>query len=530
MVGRCRCGGRGPQPVRHRRPDYGLDITRADPSRATVGQVSVRDLRTHVKHPLSGIDAALGAGIDEAMKAKHRLRLARHGWSWVLDQAADPTDGHSWWTPGVPVREGNSVEVLLDGEHIVPRITELLRGARSHVHMTSWHATPDFAMDAEATLTLRDLLAETAARVPTRMLMWAGAPVPVFPPARAHVRTDAREFCRDSRLHLALDRRERPMHCHHEKITIVDDEVAVVGGLDLTTIEGNRFDGADHPKVGELGWHDAAFVVRGPVVADIAGHFTHRWLEITGERLPDPVPQQPTGDVALQMLRTIPNSVYDFCPDGEYTGLAAYLRALRGAQHLVYLENQFLWSPEVVDVLLDKLQDPPNPDFRVLMVLPRKPSSGEDTTSGQLARLIAADAGRGNLLAVTLLGPTEQSAGVYVHAKVGIIDDRWLTIGSTNLNEHSLCNDSEMNLLTLDPELARGTRLRLWSEHLRVPVSELTGTPASLIDTLWTTQCNEQDQVSRRGGDPVHRIRRLSGLSRRRSRLLGPLTGLVVDG
>ena len=59
------------------------------------------------------------------------------------------------------------------------------------------------------------------------------------------------------------------------------------------------------------------------------------------------------------------------------------------------------------------------------------------------------------------------SSPVYVHAKIGIVDDRWLTIGSANLNEHSLFNDTELNVLTCDPELARGTRLRLWSEHLR---------------------------------------------------------------
>jgi PLD-like domain len=52
---------------------------------------------------------------------------------------------------------------------------------------------------------------------------------------------------------------------------------------------------------------------------------------------------------------------------------------------------------------------------------------------------------------------------VYVHAKVGIVDDRWLTVGSANLNEHSLFNDTEMNVVTHDPGLARATRLRLWA-------------------------------------------------------------------
>jgi phosphatidylserine/phosphatidylglycerophosphate/cardiolipin synthase-like enzyme len=52
-----------------------------------------------------------------------------------------------------------------------------------------------------------------------------------------------------------------------------------------------------------------------------------------------------------------------------------------------------------------------------------------------------------------------------VHAKIGIVDDRWLTIGSANLNERSLFNDNEMNVVTHDEALARATRLKLWSEH-----------------------------------------------------------------
>ena len=62
---------------------------------------------------------------------------------------------------------------------------------------------------------------------------------------------------------------------------------------------------------------------------------------------------------------------------------------------------------------------------------------------------------------------------MYVHAKIGIVDDAWLTLGSANLNEHSLFNDTEMNVLICDPALARETRLRLWSEHLERPIDEV---------------------------------------------------------
>ena len=47
---------------------------------------------------------------------------------------------------------------------------------------------------------------------------------------------------------------------------------------------------------------------------------------------------------------------------------------------------------------------------------------------------------------------------VYVHSKIGIVDDGWLTLGSANLNEHSLFNDTEMNIVSHDQRLARETR------------------------------------------------------------------------
>ena len=104
------------------------------------------------------------------------------------------------------------------------------------------------------------------------------------------------------------------------------------------------------------------------------------------------------------------------------------------------------------------------------MLLPAHPNDGGDDTRGQLGVLAEADDGAGRFLATTLLARTGVVTGpLYVHAKVGIVDDAWLTIGSANLNEHSLFNDSEMNVVVCDPALARDTRLRLWSEHLRAP-------------------------------------------------------------
>ena len=119
---------------------------------------------------------------------------------------------------------------------------------------------------------------------------------------------------------------------------------------------------------------------------------------------------------------------------------------------------------------------------------------------------------------------------MYVHAKIGIVDDRWLTIGSANLNEHSLFNDTELNVVTCDPTLARETRLRLWAEHLHRPASEISGDPTRVVDEVWKPTAEEQGRRRAAGEPPTHRLSLLPHLSRRTRRLLGPINGLLVDG
>ena len=122
------------------------------------------------------------------------------------------------------------------------------------------------------------------------------------------------------------------------------------------------------------------------------------------------------------------------------------------------------------------------------------------------------------------------SAPVYVHAKVGIVDDRWLTFGSANLNDHSLFNDTEVNVQTCDAALAREARIRLWSEHLEASSDELQGDPVELIDSRWKPIAAEQQARREAGEAMTHRLARLPHVSKRLRRLLGPLDGMVFDG
>jgi phosphatidylserine/phosphatidylglycerophosphate/cardiolipin synthase-like enzyme len=468
----------------------------------------------------------IGDTIARQVCAHHTRRLERIG----SDALNAPPGG--WAKDAPPPRDGNAIEVLIDGEIALARMVEEIRAATSHVHLTGWFISPDFVLETgPPPVVARDLLAEAARRVDVRVLLWAGAPLPVFKPARKLVRSVRDELRSAGVVHCALDALERPLHCHHEKTIVIDDRVAFVGGIDLTSLAGDRRDSSRHPARAALGWHDAATHIRGPLVGDVGAHFNLRWHAVTGERLAPPAPCPAAGETTAQIVQTCPERVYPALPRGGFGILESYLRALRSAQHLIYLESQYLWSPEIVTVLVEKLRRPPNDRFRLLLVLPVKPTDGGDDTRGALAELLAADDGRGRVLGCCLFARAGRAADpIYVHAKIGIVDDRWLTIGSANLNDHSLFNDTELNVVTHDPELARRTRLSLWAEHLECAPADVEGDPTDVFDGRWRPIAEEQLRRRHDGEPPTHRVAALDKVSHRSARLLGPLQGLLVDG
>src|SRR3954466_14803409 len=166
--------------------------------------------------------------------AHHRRRLGRVGWRHALDA---PPGG--WAAGDPPPRAGNRVDVLVDGAEALPAIVRELEGSRSHVWLAGWHFTPELELGGR---TLRELLAEAAERVDVRVLAWAGAPLPLFHPDRREVRQVRDELVHDTRISMSLDAKGRPSHCHHEKLVVVDDETAFVGGIDLTALGGDRLD------------------------------------------------------------------------------------------------------------------------------------------------------------------------------------------------------------------------------------------------------------------------------------------------
>jgi phosphatidylserine/phosphatidylglycerophosphate/cardiolipin synthase-like enzyme len=190
----------------------------------------------------------------------------------------------------------------------------------------------------------------------------------------------------------------------------------------------------------------------------------------------------------VQVLRTYPDGhfEYDFAPHGERTIARGYTKAVKRARRLIYLEDQYLWSKQVAKLFAQALTD--NPELHLIAVVPRYPD-----VDGKLA-LPPNEVGRRQAIEVcTAADPdrvhvfdveNHEGTPVYVHAKVCVVDDVWVSVGSDNFNRRSWTHDSELSCAVLDDTrdersprdpagggdgarvFARELRLRLMREHL----------------------------------------------------------------
>jgi phosphatidylserine/phosphatidylglycerophosphate/cardiolipin synthase-like enzyme len=436
--------------------------------------------------------------------------------SWLLTgvERGNPYTRCRDWTTG------NEVRPLIHGRTYFSELYQAIRatGRGDLILFTDWRGDPDERLDGPGS-EIADALCRAAERgVVVKGLIW-----------RSHL--DRLFFSEAENRHLGekieaaggqcvRDLRVRAGGSHHQKLVVVrhparpEDDVAYVGGIDLC--HGRRDDdrhGGDPqavPMSGAYGqrppWHDVQLAIRGPAVGDVEAAFRERWDDPTpvtrnpfyrladalrrDDDRPEPLPPQrpdppPCGPHTVQLLRTYPYrrfEGYPFAPYGERSVALGYAKALRHARHLVYLEDQYLWSAEVARTFADALAR--EPGLYLVAVVPRHPDQ-----PGRLAEATEA-VGRGAALSllhkaggdrVAVYSP-ENHAGtpVYVHAKVCVIDDAWLTVGSDNFNLRSWTHDSELTAAVIDDEgrLPGAVRRTLLREHLDRP----DGDDADLVD------------------------------------------------
>lgn len=300
-----------------------------------------------------------------------------------------------------------------------------------------------------------------------------------------------------------------PIESLHQKIGVVDGTHAFVGGIDpLIELNGdfdrwdlplhhfasplrkNKQDYTPHP------WHDVHAIIEGPAAGDVELNFRQRWNDVVQRHHLDDtlfIPEHSLAppmesDSLVQIARTIPEHTYSFQPLIIRGVAQLYANALSNAQHFIYLENQYFWLHAYYGIDIPFLgKDSPEMEHNirelgaalrrgatVAFVLPDHPNVGRHFTDAGLNRLrreAPEAAAQGRIQAFCLATSTtidgvEHYRPIYVHAKVAIVDDLWSTIGSANLNNRGMRDDTEMNVATLNAELARDLRLMLWAEHL----------------------------------------------------------------
>lgn len=331
-----------------------------------------------------------------------------------------------------PRRNGNLVRPLIGGREAFGRIAEAVDTARGRVWLTVAFYANDFHLpDGRG---LFDLLESAAARgVDVRALFWRPNPDSIN-----YGRVFGGPLADGSRLKACWDSAVGP-YCHHQKSWMVDD-TGFVGGINLTAKALER--------------HDAYLEINGPSAADVAHNFVQRWNGAT-ERDPSedlPLPSEAfavCGPSTVQIQRMF---------SSDRSILEQYERAIAAAERSIYIENQAIPIPRLARRLDEALRR----GVDVLLLVPAIPEEGVYAARQDPSR-------RALFEGLEALGrhPNFRLAGIpaYVHAKLMIVDDAWLTLGSCNLHRYSMSENSEMNASIWDPAVARELREALRRKH-----------------------------------------------------------------
>jgi phosphatidylserine/phosphatidylglycerophosphate/cardiolipin synthase-like enzyme len=432
---------------------------------------------------------------------------------------------------------GNAVRPLVHGSTYFARLAEEVSALEEgdHLWFTDWRGDADERVGPDGP-TVGGLFGDAAKRgVVVKGLVWRShhEKLAYSEEENRHLSDDVGEAGGE----VLLDQRVRRAGSHHQKLVVIRGrrhDVAFAGGIDLC--HSRRDDAAHHgdpqplPMAKEYGptppWHDLQLELHGPVVRLLDDVFRERWndprsLDIDNpisylkDRLrhvdltPDPLPPQPpdpdpVGPCTVQVLRTYPaiRPKTPYAPHGERSVARGYGKAFRRARRLIYLEDQYMWSPHIARLLADALED--SPELHLVVVVPRHPDvDGRFALPpNQVGRLEAIEVARRAAPDRVHVFDLENHEGtpIYVHAKVCVIDDVWACAGSANLNRRSWSHDSELSCAVLDDtpderaprdpgglgdgarRFARELRLTLLREHL----DRADGDDADLLDRSGT--------------------------------------------
>jgi phosphatidylserine/phosphatidylglycerophosphate/cardiolipin synthase-like enzyme len=403
-----------------------------------------------------------------------------------------------------PIRSGNAVRPLVDGEPAFRRICEAVEDARESVWVTVAFLQRDVQMP-DGRGTFFDVLDRARARgIDVRVLFWRSPEQEREQPG-IHFSGTAEERAwlleRESRFLARWDALPGTL-CQHQKSWLVDagrpGEVAFVGGINLNH---SSIVSPGHAPRPHGNTHDVYVEVRGPGATDVHHNFVQRWngaSERTRENgvwpagnhtddLDFPRTLSPAaGTIPVQISRTVGGVRYtDGTPPpggepfaiagGEKSILEQYVAAIDAAEHSIYVEDQAIGSPKIIGRLDAAL----GRGVEVVFLVPvnAHPAFVEARKDERLAPFFERLHALGryeNFGLVGIASPEEPGPyhDIYVHAKIMLVDDGWATIGSTNVADRSFHGDTELNASFWDAATVRELRRELLHEHLAIETAE----------------------------------------------------------
>jgi phosphatidylserine/phosphatidylglycerophosphate/cardiolipin synthase-like enzyme/uncharacterized membrane protein YdjX (TVP38/TMEM64 family) len=302
---------------------------------------------------------------------------------------------------------------------------------------------------------------------------------------------------------------------HHQKIVVVDDQLAFCGSIDLT---GHRWDSSAHrleepARKNVLGrpydpYHEVQLMVSGPAAASLGELARDRWRALGYEDLPSrrassrewwPAEVTPDlMDVDVAIARTVP-------PSESQPAIreceALFRDSIALAARTIYIENQYFTDDGMAGALAERLQEPGGPE--VVIVAPKECAGWLERQSmgafrdAAFERMKAADRD-GRLRLVYPIASRARDVPTFIHSKVMVVDDELVRVGSANVARRSMGMDTECDLAVAaagDRRVRAGIRRirdRLLAEHFGMDVTTLAsaldraGSLRALIDARQT--------------------------------------------
>ncbi len=309
------------------------------------------------------------------------------------------------------------------------------------------------------------------------------------------------QWATNKRLQFRFDAAHVAGGCHHHKFAVIDGAVSFLGGIDICEA---RWDDRRHRVANRLRltrgkpqkpYHDVQAYFRGPEVASaLQTVFSERWRRSGGDRitLPAPALQRAAGSGGKQIPRgglAFPSSPVALSrTDSRAKGgrsireiLVLLERALDAADRLVYVETQYFSSRLLCEALIRRMREGRRPKLEIVLVTNERAEAVKEEIAVGLRqvqivaelRRTAAETGHA-FNAYFSLADGRLRTATYIHSKLMIVDDRFLTVGSANFTNRISGVDSEINASW---EAARGrdrhlgaairrTRVSLLSEHI----------------------------------------------------------------